>query len=61
MSNSAADIQMTLLLLGNKRDVEFKLGSLHSALRRTLGISRLGRTMSPMRGAYRSPSPSPQR
>merc|ERR1719322_2369118 len=43
-----------------KRDVEFKLASLHSALRRTLGISRLGRTMSPMRG-YRSPSPSPGR
>merc|ERR1719376_1920590 len=43
-----------------KRDVEFKLGSLHSALRRTLGISRLGRTMSPMRG-MRSASPSPQR
>nr|XP_025036497.1 rootletin [Pelodiscus sinensis] len=43
---------------GLKRDVEFKLGSLHSALRRTMGISRGGRAPSP---AIRGRSSSPKR
>jgi rootletin len=42
-----------------KRDTEYKLGALYSALRRTLGISRMGRCASPCRGPNsRSPSPS---
>ena len=44
----------------DRRDVEYKLGALYSALRRTLGISRMGRSASPMRGKQ-SRSPSPQR
>ena len=44
-----------------KRDVECKLGALYSALRRTLGISRMGRCASPMRNQNRSRSPSPNR
>lgn len=43
---------------GLKRDVEFKLGSLHSALRRTMGVSRGGRAPSP---AIRGRSSSPKR
>ena len=44
----------------DRRDVEYKLGALYSALRRTLGISRMGRSASPMRGKQ-SRSPSPMR
>lgn len=45
-------------LEGVKREMEFKLSSLHSALRRTLGIGRTGRTPSP---AIRGRSSSPKR
>uniref|UniRef100_K7FZ16 Ciliary rootlet coiled-coil, rootletin n=1 Tax=Pelodiscus sinensis TaxID=13735 RepID=K7FZ16_PELSI len=49
---------------GLKRDVEFKLGSLHSALRRTMGISRGGRAPSPGDNTHSAPeghgSPTPQ-
>lgn len=45
-------------LEGLKRELEFKLSSVHSALRRTLGIGRAGRTPSP---AVRGRSGSPKR
>ena len=41
---------------GAKRDVEFKLSSIHSSLRRTIGYRQEGsRSLSPMRGRSTSP------
>ena len=45
---------------GSKRDVEFKLSSIHSSLRRTIGFRQdMPRARSPIRS--RSPSPSGRR